>query len=530
MAVVNAAQASVKTVASPNAQYETLAPVWSRCRAICSGERYVKDYDTVLDTLSFSNLLIPFSPSMDQGQFNFYKAEAELPGITAQFGRMLVGGLLRKPPVLKLPPSVPSEATDWILNEFGEDDNSLLSFLDMALWEEVQTSRPWIIVDYPKVEDPENLTSEEQANLKPYPILHKAESVINWSVKKGTHGKNQLQRVVIRGYSEDFTNNEFHPEYIDTVWVHDLDEAGYYRIRKYQREAPSTNVNTVVGSKQVNTGEDIFKLVDMVENIHILEQRLKFVPAWPLNGSVELQEPLLSVFVAKETALYNKMSRRNHLLYGAATYTPYICSNMSQGAFEDIVESGLGSWFKLDVGDTAGVLATPTEALSDMASTIAASIEEMAKLGIRMLTPETAQSGVALEIRNASQTAQLGTLNAKVCSTLKQVIAFMINWRYGLALNASDIELTLSDDFNPAPLGADWLRLATEWYQQGLIPRSIWLRLLKQNELIDSDYDDKVAQEEINKDELIITPIDQNEQYLQQLEAQQGAQQQPQEE
>lgn len=41
-------------------------------------ERFVKDYDNIIDVASFSNLLIPFSPSMTQTQYNFYKAEAEL--------------------------------------------------------------------------------------------------------------------------------------------------------------------------------------------------------------------------------------------------------------------------------------------------------------------------------------------------------------------------------------------------------------------------------------------------------------------
>jgi hypothetical protein len=149
---------------------------------------------------------------------------------------------------------------------------------------------------------------------------------------------------------------------------------------------------------------------------------------------------------------------------------------------------------------------------------IVQSIEEMAKLGIRMLSPETEQSGIALEIRNAAQIAMLGTLNTKVCDTFKQVIALMITWKYGVELNPNEIGLTLSDDLNPAPLGDAWLRLATEWYQQGLIPRSAWLRLLKQNEMLEVGYDDAKALEEVLQDETLVpagtTP--QNEKYGQQ--------------
>ena len=212
--------------------------------------------------------------------------------------------------------------------------------------------------------------------------------------------------------------------------------------------------------------------------------------------------------IDKEVSLYNKMSRRNHLLYGAATYTPVLSTNLDDDAFDKIVESGLGSWIKLDQGDKADILKTPTEALQDMEKAIASALEELAKLGIRMLTPETAQSGVALELRNAAQTSQLGTLNMKVSSQMTDIIVFMLNWRYDLDLHTSDIKFSLSEDFNPAPLGADWLRLVTEWYENGLIPRSVWLQIIKINDIIPPDYNDEEGSQEITEDENIISPKD----------------------
>ena len=502
---VNAAQASVKTVADPNASYESLKPLWNKSRAVCSGERFVKAYDSVIDVLSFSNLLIPFSPSMSQAQYNFYKAEAELPGITAQFSKMLVGGLLRKQPILSLSDKVPSEAHDWIMNAFGKDEAPLTAFLDAALWEEVQTSRAWVFVDYPQIQNPDSLTKEELAKYKPYPVLYQAESIINWRVKTNQYGKTVLDRVIVRGFEEKFTENEFHPTYHDTVWVHELNEDGYYQIRKFARQDKTTNVPVIAGQQQKNpsANKTSFELVETITNILANNQRLSEIPAWPLNGSIDAVEPMLSPIIDKEISLYNKLSRRNHLLYGASTYTPVIISDMSDDDFDAIVNGGLGTWIRLRQGDDAKVLETPTAALQDMDRAIAAGIEEMAKLGIRMLTPESSQSGVALEIRNAAQTAQLGTLNNKISSVMRQVIAFMINWRYDLNITVADVNFSLSADFNPIPLGADWLRLATEWYQQGLIPRSVWLQILKQNDIVSPDYDDTEGQEEITADSII---------------------------
>ena len=132
---------------------------------------------------------------------------------------MLVGGLLRKKPTLTLPDSVPQEAHNWIMSQFAQDGASLTSFLDSVLWEEVQTSRAWLFVDYPAVPNSDSLTAEERKEFKPYPVLWEADFVINWRVKKDTQGKGVLDRVITYGLREDYTRNEFHPEYIETVWL-----------------------------------------------------------------------------------------------------------------------------------------------------------------------------------------------------------------------------------------------------------------------------------------------------------------------
>jgi hypothetical protein len=195
-------------------------------------------------------------------------------------------------------------------------------------------------------------------------------------------------------------------------------------------------------------------------------------------------------------------------------------SDMPDEQFDEIVDAGLGSWIRLRQDDKADVLKTPTEALQDMQKAIESSIDEMAKLGIRMLTTENEQSGVALEIRNAAQTAQLSVLSTKISSTIKQMMCLMINWRYGLEIDSCDIVFTLSADFDPVPLGADWLNLVTQWYQAGLLPRSVWLQMLKANDILDSEYDDEAALQEVNADELIIPAATKyNDQYAMQSEA-----------
>jgi hypothetical protein len=499
---------SKKTVADPCISYLSMMPLWKRSRAVCNGERFVKDYDNILDVASYANLLIPFSPSMSQEQYDFYKSEAELPGIVSQYAKIIVGGLLRKQPTLELPEGIPEGASEWILHHFAQDSSPLIHFLDQALWEEVQSSRAWVYVDYPFIDEAskEDMTDEEFKELKPYPVLWNAETVINWRVATSSKtGTQELTMIITRSYEEKVEEGQFHPTLVDTVRVHEIVE-GLYQIRVFVADKNAAGISIQNGELQQNYGEVSggFRLDKTIDTIEANGERLTVIPAWPLNGSIKPSEPILTALVDREVNLYNKVSRRNHLLYGAATYTPYVASDMSDDEFDSVVNSGLGSWLHVKTGDTIGVVETPTAALMDMDRAILATIEEMARMGIRMLSPETDQSGVALEIRNAAQTAQLGTLNAKISNQMADIIAFMINWRYGLKIDASEIKFCLSADFNPAPLGDAWLRLATEWYQSGLIPRTVWLGMLKQNDMIPADYDDDEGQTEINKDEMVV--------------------------
>jgi len=503
-----------RSVADPSDVYNSLKPLWKRSRSVLNGQAHTKAHDEFIDVVDFKNLLLPFSPSMNQQQYEFFKAEAELPGLTAQYCKVLISALLRKQSQLNLPDDVSDDVYDWIEKDFTLDGQSLFNFLDSAIWEELQTSRAWVYVDMPSVSDTEleMMTPEERLMVAPYPVILRAENVIN--VQTNVHPvtrQKTLTRMVTRHVAERYeVDNPWHPNYVDAVVDHFLDSDGYLVINYYEKRDLTGEVEVVNGDVTQEyhdlIGEQDFVLVNTVYP-QKFGVRLDRIPAWPLNGQVEPVEPVLMPLIDREISLYNKISRRNHLLYGAATYTPVVQSDMTDEDFEELVNAGLGSWLRVRKDESISVLDTPTGALVDMDRAIQATVEEMAKMGIRMLSPEQAASGVALEIRNASQTAQLGTLNAKISGTMDEVIAFMINWRYNTDYNGNDIEFKLSSDFSPMVGGEGSMRLITEWYQSGIIPRSTFLSVAKYNDFLPMDYDDEQAIEDIQTDSLInLTP------------------------
>lgn len=509
-----------KSVGDPNPQYDSLAPLYARNRAALTGQRYVKEMDRIVST---NNLLIPFSPTMSQDQYNWYLAEAEWPGYTEQYARTLIGGLLRKSPLLELPEDAPEGAKEWLMNDFESNNGSMVSFLDKALWEELTTSRAFVCVNYP-VTNADDFTPEE---LQPYPILLSGESIINWT--SGIHpilNKESTLSVIARFFvPRSDPENPFHDEFIDTTFHHYITDAGVYQIDTYERgDRSEGNTPVIAGRIQQEYGIDSDTWVLASTEFPIRNgENLQEIPIFPLNGIIDAQEPLLTNLVNREVGLYNKISRRNHLLYGSASYTPVIkADSLSDEDKGQIVGTGLGSWIFVGSGDSVDILAAPTAALQDLDRAIDQSIEEMARLGMRILAPErgsTAEtSGVALEIRNAAQTSQLATLNAKISESFKCIITMMLNWRYNLEYEPSDIQFQMSQDFSPVPTGADYMRLVTEWYQGGIIPRSIFLDVIKQNDLIPDDYNDEEGLAEIEQDDMVISSREEFEESMAQAD------------
>jgi hypothetical protein len=497
-----------KSVADPSDSYLAIKPLWARSRAVLQGQTTAKIHDE--SVLDFSeNLLVPFSTSMSQSQYDFFKAEAELPGLTAQYSKVLISALLRKKSVLDLPDGVPEGTAEWIENNFTLEGSSLFNFLDTALWEELQTSRGWVYVDYPEFSDDDwqAMDQEQRDSTSPYPVLINAENVIN--VKTGMHPVTKtktITRFVTRYLVEKFTeDNPWHADLIDTVSDHYLDKVGNFVIDIWEAVGNADIVKVTNGEVAQEYNDSVSKSFKKVSTVYPKSwgEPIKEIPAWPLNGQIEPIEPILMPLIDREIALYNKVSRRNHLLMGAATYTPIVKSDMGDDEFDALVGAGLGSWLRVGKDEEITVLATPTDALADMDRAIEATVEEMAKMGIRMLSPEQASSGVALEIRNASQTAQLGALNSKVSGTMKEVIVFMINWKYNLDINSNDVTFQMSSDFSPMVGGEAAMRLVSEWYQAGIIPRSVFVNIAKYNDFLPADYDDDEATTEIQTDPLV---------------------------
>ena len=462
-----------KNVASARKEHDDMRPRWEKIRAIAAGETEVKEYDNTVRT-SGGRLLIPFSPTMESDRYQFYKSEAQFLGFTGDFIKSSIGAMLRKEPDIELTEEAPDDAVDWIRNQFTGDDKPLIAFLDEAILDHTLTGNTWVWVDYD-----ENLE-------RPIPVLLSGESVINWRIgEHPTAGKGQLVMLVVKTSEAKRGTNEFHDDYIDVVRVHDINEKGQYRLRRFEQnesgkwEETFSIIPTMASAVGVRSTEE--------------EDSIPFIPVFPLSGSAGMSSPYIQEFADAEVGHYNANSRRNHLLYGSSSYTPVVTGDLDEVARKLITDAGIGGLWFLPAGATADTLSTPTSQLKDLEAAIAAAKDNMAKLGSRALAPEASsrESGVSLDIRNSTASASLAAYSRRLAASMRQVVTFMVNWRYRVKIDENDVQFTLSTNFTRTSAGDTAVKFALELFKAKIIPAAELIRVCKDNDFLPADLDEE---------------------------------------
>ena len=477
---------------------------WMRNRAVVSGTSSVLEWDRFVNNNAYTNMLVPFSAKMTQENYDIYKSEAEFPELTGEYIRIVLGGLLRKEP------SISYEDSSDIFPNTPE----LLPMVQSAVEEELTTNRCWVAVYW---------NSQLQ---KALPRVYRGENVINWQQDLD----NNLLRVVIRYLYPHYENYQ-----TDHLWMIEDHYLAYnqeyeqvcYHLDTYREDRDLQTTPEIVNPNlyNINIQEELNRLratttpgaftkyfesekvsYSLFSSVVPLKhgEPLTEIPVIPLNGHITPITPMISGMVHKELALYNKTSRRNHLLYSSGILTPMVFASSSQEV-EDQLDRGLGTIWILPVDSKVDILQTPTGALSDFESAIGQNVESISRLGIRLLSNDNtyAQSGVALTLRNSPQIAQLSLFNTRVSRQFEKILNLLEDYNRNPMAEPRKMSFSLTQDFDPTPLGSEWLRLITEMYESKMLPRSAWIDALKRNDILADSYNDQEGVQEIQQDPLV---------------------------
>lgn len=519
-------ETSARRLGDPNTLYASTAITWRKNRAMAAGHEAVKQYDEWLDYTFKDNILIPVSTSMTQQQYDWLKLEGEFPGLTALYKDTLIAAMLKKDPEIEFPEDMPEERQqeiwEWFRNNFAEDGGPFVSEMFETLNEEMTTGRAWWYLNYP-----------ENTELKPYPVLIRAEHIINWET--GRHpitGEQCLMTLVVRYYKPESrfkpTDENPQPNIVDYVDVHRITDRGDYELIRYEGQQwiegsrivnGQVFANYDINGRQNVLRTNVWKEYARTRPLKKGEVQTK-LPFQPINGEVKPKGTVLQSMFDQEASLYNKLTRRNHLLYGTTTYTPVIKSDMTDEDVEKLTQSGLGSWLRVRADEDIDILAAPYEALESQDRAIDQTISTMTKLGLTLLDPNinSEVSGTALAIRNAPQHFRIGMLNEIVSSVVKIVLVDFINYMYDTNYEVTDFSFTMSPDFDPTPQGEKFLRLIGEYYQSGLIDRETFVHQLRVNNIVTNDYNDEEALKRISEDELTISDAEQEAHNMEMVE------------
>ena len=456
-------------VAKAHEEYFAYAPLWLRYRACLGGQEAVKLHDRLYPDIRILQLYRRGISTEDQ---RFYASRAYWPAIVSTYAQVLERALLRSAPLIQLPPALEPER-EWLEQQIGENGESLADFLSKMISSELTSSRAWV------------RTSLAEGGEYPFAEVIPAERVIDWRTAM-VDGRERLVQVRIVRTVSEFNFETFDEEFEDVIEVHELVE-GRYQIRVY-RGATSTTTAGLNSSS--------YQLSETLTNISGQSGPIDFLPIFPVNGSIDPVQPLLSHLCNIEIDTYNLSTRLENLFSAASMPTVVVKdSNLATQTSRDdqiALERGYGSFVYVNSEASVEFLAAPVDAISHFQAEIQSKYELLAKLGIRMLSSEggTNQSGDALRIRNNFSQITLSYLSMLFSRATKRLITELMAWR-GLSFDPNDIDVTLSSSMS-RDLEIETLAFIRDLAEQGSISDEALDRLLKDANLILNSEDVRI--------------------------------------
>lgn len=204
-------------------------PTWNKCHAVAEGgEEYLKDPQHA------RTFLPPLAGHViDARAYQEFLQGNHLYNATSRVLSMILGLLFRKPGTFKWPS---------VLGPFMEDvtgaEEDFEAFSEGQFSELFKAGGVAVLTDYPKVDENEagRLTVEqvERRGLRPFWTQYDLRSVVNfWWERRGF--RRELRGVVVRETALQPGKDEFERKEVEQYRMFDLDPAGDYRQRVFQR-------------------------------------------------------------------------------------------------------------------------------------------------------------------------------------------------------------------------------------------------------------------------------------------------------
>lgn len=204
-------------------------PTWNRCHAVADGgEEYLKDGENA------RTFLPPLAGHViDPRAYQEFLQGNHLYNATSRVVSMILGLLFRKPGTFKWP-----SALGPFMDDVTGAEEDFETFSEDLFAELFKTTGVAVLTDYPKVDDAEAgrlyVADVERRGLRPFWTQYDLRSVVNfWWERRGY--RRELRGVVVRETALQAGKDEFDRKEVEQYRMFDLDPAGDYRQRVYQK-------------------------------------------------------------------------------------------------------------------------------------------------------------------------------------------------------------------------------------------------------------------------------------------------------
>lgn len=438
--------------------YQVALPDWIAMRDAVLGQTQVK-------TKGEEYLPMPsgFLAMKDKGvqAYNSYLTRAQFPEYTEPTIRGMLGVICRVPPKIELPASLE------YLREASTADRLPLDALHRYLVREVLTTgRIGVLAD------------AAATGGDPYLTTYVAETVINWS-----------------GMGDLFVLDETGNVRRDYWWIKqkqwrilELADGGYQQrifgdLSSYEGDLAQPNQ---VGGGRLN--------------------EVPFVCIGPLNLTPDLDEiPLLEVARAA-FAEYRLDADYRHVMFMSGQETFVITGNIEESRIPTVLGSGV--IVTLPENATAQYVSPGGVAANTLRVAIQDERQKAAQAGAKLFESGShdAESGEALKIRWAAQTATLLSVSMTVAAGLEKALRYCGMFKGMTAEQAKAITVTPNTTFIDADMSPSEAQAMIQLWQSGTLSKRTVYEKLAKGGLTNPDRDFDAEQDEIDVDDIETPP------------------------
>jgi len=461
------------TVETQHKDYQRMLPKWQRCRDCVSGQDAIHDA---------GETYLPRLTDQSDDDYKAYKNRAQFYNCFWRTVAALSGMMFRKNPIVKCSENIAEMLEDVNLSNITFD-----VFAYQIAIEIMTTGRVGVLIDYPNQQvQGMTLAEASRLNLRPTMQQYRAETIINWRVKR----INNVNKLVLLVLTEDLVTIEgdgFVEKYETVYRVLDLVDDSKYRVRLFR-------VNDKKENEQI--GDDLYPMMNG-KNIDFIP--FIFIGIDDTTPSVD--EPPLIDLADVNIAHYRLDADHKHGLHFTGLPTPVISGYTPPEGSSDLYIGSTAAWVFPDSNAKAEYLEFTGQGLAAIKEEKASLENQMAILGARLLASE----------KKATETAQTAQIHRAGESSVLSAIANTISSGLTWALNVfskwggsnEECSVTLNQEFMPPELTSQELATWLQAWQQGAPGFSDegLFSLLQKRELIASGVTLEEEQERISSKE-----------------------------